>query len=199
MKTIIIRFFLTVLIICTFSSCELLSPGGKVNLPGTSYILAFRFQDVSGNDLVEGIGYDSIHNVNSDLYTLDIVFPEPCNNFNTDIFNFPVGVEPDNNFPKLNLNNSNGYFYLMILFSLPTDDCPAEKTVTYKLKCPYIFGDDNVHGFVAYWNFTKISENDTRANCYRVEFEGQEYTIISTEVENNMYSPIPLATIILNK
>ena len=63
-------------------------------------------------------------------------------------------------------------------FRVPVNDCPEEKTLTYKLKCPYVFGDEAVHEVVTYWNIPKAksSVNDHYAKCYRIEFEGNEIT-----------------------
>ena len=46
--------------------------------------------------------------------------------------------------------------------------------LTYKIKCPYIFGDDAVHELVTYWEIP--NERNPSAKCYRITFEGNEVT-----------------------
>lgn len=50
------------------------------------------------------------------------------------------------------------------------------------MQCPYIFGDEETHELVTYWD---LSEN-IHAKCYRIEFEGQE--IIPQTTENRYLS-----------
>ena len=196
MKTKTLNSLLIFIMMYNLSSCDFKKGDFPHDLPHTGYSLFLRFQDTSGNDLIQGIDYSS-GVVNSDLYTLNIVFSEPCNTYDTDIFNFPPkpGFFPDNNFPKLLIGNSSGHSHLIIDFILPTNDCPEEKMVTYKLKCPYIFGDDNVHELVAYWNFSKVSSFCTSADCYSAEFDGKEF--IPTRIEDNFWAPTSLITVLL--
>lgn len=172
------------------SSCDLLFDHHEPEF--VVYNLGLSFQDVSGNDLVKGIGLEewsagtSMENalwgsVKPDLYVLDIIVSEPCKNWDNEIYNAPdrPGFIPDVNRPKLGIErHDNGDCYLTNSFGLPVNDCPEEKKLTYKLKCPYVFGDEAVHEFVTYWDIpkTKSSSSEYFAKCYRIAFEGNEIT-----------------------
>jgi len=86
----------------------------------------------------------------------------------------------------------NSYYYLTNGFYLPVNDCPEEKILTYKLKCPYVFGDDSVHEFVTYWDIPRDKINHS-AKCSRIEFEGNEITPTPMDKYEQSYT----ATIIL--
>ncbi|WP_084166318.1 hypothetical protein [Anditalea andensis] len=158
------------------SSCDLLS----FNTPPESvgYNLYLSFQDVSGNDLVKGIELNgSSGAVKDSLYILDIIISEPCQNWDNTIYNAPArpGFIPDVNLPQLGMVSYNGYSHLTNHFGLSLKNCGEQKKLTYKLKCPYLFGDDAIHEFITYWEIPKDKLNHG-AKCYRIEFEGNEIT-----------------------
>jgi hypothetical protein len=176
-----------------FSSCNLLSSHDEPEF--VSYNLHLNFQDGSGNDLVKGIELNtSSGSVKDSLFTLDIIVSEPCKNWDNKIYNTPArpGFEPDVNRPKLGMAKSNSYCYLTSAFQLPVNDCPEEKMLTYKLKCPHVFGDDAIHEFVTYWDIPKDKINNS-AKCNRIEFEGND--IAPTPVDK--YEQSYTATLIL--
>ncbi len=172
------------------------------------YNLGFSFQDASGNDLVKGIGLEewsgmSMENalwgsVDPDLYVLDIIVSEPCDNWDNEIYNSQVGYKPDVYRPKLAMErNYNSNCYLTNRFGLQVGDCPEEKRLTYKLKSPYVFGDDAIHEFVTYWDIPKIKKTpgtENYAKCYRIEFEGNEIIPQSPKDKSKNY----VATIMLD-
>ncbi|MDR2805101.1 MAG: hypothetical protein LBB85_05565 [Dysgonamonadaceae bacterium] len=187
MKTLKISGLL-VFVIMNFSSCFLFPDHEPETI---TYNLALNFQDASGNDLVKGIGLEwcfvaeeqaQAGSVKDDLYVLDIIVSQPCENWDNDIYNVPArpGFEPDVNRPGIGMEReNNGYCYLSNSFSLWVKNCPEMRMLTYKLKCPYVFGDEAVHEFVTYWDIPKSYYRNTRnrfANCYRIEFEGKEIT-----------------------
>jgi len=206
MKTLII-YGLLVMAMLNLTSCDLFFD----TLPPKTivYNLGFNFQDSSGNDLVKGIGLEEwipsdiamkdalSGTVNRDLYVLDIIVSEPCTNWDNEIYNAPArpGFEPDVNRPKLTMNNNNGTCYLNNSFSVPAEDCPEQKILTYKLKIDYVFGDDAVYEFITYWDVPKkyLPDNSKFAKCYRIEFDGNEIIPETPEDESRNYS----ATIIL--
>lgn len=188
MKTLYVFGLLTMAMI-KLTSCD--SPLGTLPPETVVYNLGLSFQDASGNDLVKGIGLEEWSagtsmedalwgSVKPDLYVLDIIVSEPCKNWDNEIYNTPArpGFIPDVNRPKLGMErDNNGDCYLTNSFSLPVNDCPEEKILTYKLKCPYVFGDEAVHEFVTYWDIPKSNYAHTSerfAKCYRIEFEGVE-------------------------
>jgi len=158
--------------------------------------ILFSVQDISGNDLVKGIEFDWWQSdlepdeefavgggVKSELYSLDIVFPDPS----MDPFeqykamNSSPDIILDDFIPKrLLLKKINGYSYLGVQPTsirhnfLDWKVCyPPAGMLTFKLRCPYVFGDNAEHEIVTYWKpYTQIL-ND----CYRVEFDGKEYAL----------------------
>ncbi len=183
MKTL--KILSLVALIMLSSSCE--PPFIHTEPEFVGYNLYLSFQDISGNDLVKGIEFhDSLGSVEDSLYTLDIIVSEPCWNWNNDIYNVPArpGFEPAVHRPILGLSRHNGYSYLTNQFGLPVNDCPKQKILTYKIKCPYLFGDDAVHELVTYWDIP--DKSNPSAKCYRIEFEGNEIT--PTPMDNYEYN-----------
>jgi hypothetical protein len=191
MKTL--KFYgLLAIVMVSLTSCDQLF--GTLPPENVVYNLGFCFQDKSGNDLIKGIGLEEWSpastmedalwgSVKSDLYVLDIIVSEPCSNWDNDIYNAPArpGFEPDVNRPGLSMNRRNdGARYLNNSLSIPVNDCPEEKTLTYKLKCPYIFGDNEIHEFVTYWDVPKKSSSskytEYYATCNRIVFDGEDIT-----------------------
>ena len=209
MKTLKLIGLLT-LVMIDFTSCDKIFDRHEPEF--VVYNLDLSLRDASGNDLVKGIGLGEwiprnipeeqaqSGTVKDDLYVLDIIVSEPCWNWDNNIYNTPArpGFEPDVNRPKLVMSKYNGYYYLTNDFSVPVNDCPEEKKLTYKLKCPYVFGDEAVHEFVTYWDIPKSNYAHTFerfAKCNRIEFEGNE--IIPTPMDKNEQSYA--ATIIIRK
>ncbi|MDR0894766.1 MAG: hypothetical protein LBN06_05635 [Prevotellaceae bacterium] len=161
------------LLLTTASSCECIF-GGHRHPTYYRYNLSLSFQDASGNDLVKGI--ESNEALSETV--LDIIVFEPCENWDNRIYNAPArpGVMPDINRPYFIVKRYDGVrSYLENNFSLPMSGCPAEKILTYKLTCPYVFGDEEVHEFVTHWKFIqRKEEQDNFAECYLIEFEGRE-------------------------
>lgn len=192
-------------VVMNFTSCDRLF--GHHEPEFVVYNLGLSFQDASGNDLVKGIGVEwwmdstSISQeqaksgtLKHDLYVLDIIVSEPCKNWDNKIYNTPGS---DVIRPRLGMvRYNNGYHYLDNDFMLPVNDCPEEKMLTYKLKCPYVFGDEAVHEFVTYWDIPKAKSSGQTyfAKCYRIDFEGNEISPQTPIDKNGNY----MAIIILN-
>jgi len=148
-------------------------------------LLWIRFQDTQGNDLANGIDWSQEENQaainkNKELYTLEIVYPE--------VYMDPVWTHyhsggayiPSHSIGyKLNISiDKNNSYYLS--FHPQTSvkrsfdkELPLAEKIIYKLKCPYIFGDDSVYEIVTWWEI----EKETLAICYRLEFDGKEFPI----------------------
>jgi hypothetical protein len=158
------------------------------------YNLSFDFQDEMGNSLASGIELStyvmsSATNeitsgvLDSNTYQLDIEVHEECSNWDGSIYNTParLGYTPTANRPYLTYEHgertllSNSFMWFI-------DDCPFEKIMTYKLKCPYVFGDSEVHEFVTYWNKPNdMKKFNKYAQCYLMEFDGAEITPIDRD------------------
>ena len=110
-------------------------------------------------------------------------------------YKFFISLNHNVNRPKLIMNNNNGTCCLNNSFSVPAEDCPRHKILTYKLKVDYVFGDDAVYEFITYWDVPKnyLSDNSKFAKCYRIEFDGNDIIPETAEDESRNYS----ATIIL--
>jgi len=202
MKTIKILVFFALAVMCSFSSCH---TGDPVLV---TYTFGLSFQDATGNDLVKGIESDKwwptdfteedAHTgmVKSDLYTLDIIVSKECNNWDNEIYNAPArpGFTPSPNYPLLGwMRMENGYYCFITGLTLQLGDCPNVETLTLKLKCPYVFGDDEIHEFVTYWNLPK--KYSSFPECTRITIDGIEISKIKNRDDDNRY----IALIILEK
>ncbi|MDR0962055.1 MAG: hypothetical protein LBM62_05810 [Mediterranea sp.] len=183
-------FAILSLLSISVSSCDLIFGGHEPEY--YMYKLALNFQNTSGKDLVKGItldGYsqelpmeDAVSGVVShDEFTLNIN-PNPCD--------FPKknNTIPDPPKPRyLNMEMyDDGYRYVMHFVSRSMEYCSGEKILTYELKCPYIFGDKEVHKVVTYWNILKKKYWwGKNAECYLIEFEGKEITPIHYETSTS--------------
>ncbi|MDR2146347.1 MAG: hypothetical protein LBE91_07810 [Tannerella sp.] len=87
-----------------------------------------------------------------------------------------------------------GKYYLYFSeSSIKVESCSAlERTMTLKLTCPYVFGDDKEREIVTFWEADDLERPDMV--CYRIEFDGEEITGI-THIFNYLYE----ATIILDR
>jgi len=173
------------------------------------YFLYLSILDASGNNLAKGIDcyvWDSeegkrselVSNdggvVKPDLYTLEVVFPEPC----MDTYHpqpLPGVYSYDEHVPELAVHKiDDDYFlYLRTNSNYEESACskPAEMLI-FKLKCSYIFDDDVVHEIVTYW---KEGNKPTHSRlCYRIELDGKETT---EEIVYEYHNQTSRATIIL--
>lgn len=177
---------LLILVICSFSSCDLRIQDNGPDF--VDYNLLLNYKDISGNDLVKGLG--EIDSNTSRLYKLEIVLPEPCDNWVIQDHYITDTVSP-----KVFYKLFNDHYYFTAYFGIPVDDCPTTKMITHKVKCPELFGDDAVREIVSYWNIPPKKTSHYRyAKCYRIEFEGNEITPTPMDKYEHVY----VATIILN-
>ena len=150
------------------------------------YNLALHFRDASGKDLTKGIELEewsygeSIETADwgvipSDLYELGIV---PRNYYNGEL------LEGPNRFPalyvdELEMNRFDGVGYCLSNSFIWSKEGNDVRKLTYKIRCPYVFGDNKEHEFVTYWDLNPhITEvlGLAYASCYRIEYEGKEFT-----------------------
>ena len=178
MKMLKLFGLLALIIINSFSSCGLFGHEPK----SVFYSLVWSFRDASGNDLVKGIGYESSI-VDPDSYVLDFA-SKPCD--------YAI---VDERVPGFGMGWYNGYYCLTTSYSMLEGDC-EEKMLTYKLQCPYVFGDDVVHEIVTYWENTKFGSDGlfTRAICNCVELDGR---VIPVSQEKGYRGNYSMVTIIL--
>ena len=198
MKTIKL---ITLLVLAIMCSCTQPDRCSNCSVPFYDYQLFLRILDASGNNLVQEMELDWTHpdqaeilgRIKTDLYTLDIVFPEPC----MDIYEYHKhsgAYEPAEFVPILSLNIHDYYYYLALRTqSMILDWCPnPAEMLTFKLSCPDVFGDNAVHEIVTYW---KEGNKPTNSRiCYRIELDGIAFT---EEITYEQYNQISRATVIL--
>lgn len=185
MKKQVVFGLLAFVIMGNFSSCFLFTHDDTPD--HISYHLAVSFQDTEGNDLIAGIGLKegSIYpseaqlesgTVKSDLYWLNITASQSCEDI-LDASRRHYG--PD----RIDIQSFDGYYFLKIKYFLQPDDCPDEKVLTYKLQCPYVFGDHKTKEFIAYWETPQLIDGIAYPKCLRIEYEGKTYTPTSALYE----------------
>ena len=189
---------LTIIIMGCLSSCELIFDYN--NYKSINYSISINFQDASGNDLVKGIGLKEESwpvdipeeqaksgSVNPDLYTLYYIVPEPCRSYTA-----PSRFDP----PTITMYTYDGLCFLTFGYGHFESQCPAIEVITFKLKCPYVFGNDAFHELVTYWEKAYRNGSVTYFKCNRIEFEGSVITDI-TIGDGLSGSYTSIATIIL--
>jgi hypothetical protein len=180
MKTLVFAGLSALIMMSSVSSCHLVF---NQDTDTVFYPLSISFQDASGNDLVKGIGLEDWYpanipeeqaqsgSVKHDLYVLDLMVSQPCQDL-IDSWNNRHYVIPSY---RLGLDKFNGTWFLTTQMDFTVNNCPDEKVLTYKLTCPYVFGDKAEHEFVAYWEIPKIRNKSAYAKCNRVEFEDKVF------------------------
>ena len=157
------NFSCLILVVIAISSCQPPPPALDI------YALVLCFQDASGNNILEDIESEQLcideGTVNPELYSLDIILQNYINGETVpgpDIYPQTVPLQTRE-------NNQLGTCLSIYITRLRKKN--NVRKLTYKLKCPYVFGDEEIHEIVAYWNLHEL-----HAECYRIEFEGQEIT-----------------------
>lgn len=159
------KFRIVVLLVLSsigLESCDWLFGHEDPEYDSVIYNLTLGLRDASGKDLVEGIGLidSQWENVDPDLYELEVLRSD-----------FPIEI-----LPRLRMERYDGDCYFSIGFSWTVDDDKDEEQLTYRLKCPYVFGDDAVYELITHWNIPKEKTNSHEyfAHCVRIKFEGNE-------------------------
>ena len=234
MKTIKFIFILSTMII--INSCTerntlvdeppILTEGGFY--PFYLYLpLWFSVQDISGNDLVKLFGSDwwlddsnpsgdtpLDNSVNTDLYTIEYVYPVPKMN---PLYYLQEEIELINGVPTIIWDDQEPhfgvfkdeetyYFTFLAMSNKKYDDevfPPADKII-FKLSCPSIFGDNEVYEIITYWEqliIEDVPEQDYY-KCNKIEFDGKEINFqripINAIGKNDSFC-YSLATLILDK
>lgn len=150
-----------------------------------TYMLALCFQDSSGKNVIEGIELDTSHadtptkgtdeeQVHPNAYSLDVVFQSDISG--------EAGPGAAISLETSSLSTLKddllGTCFSTYLTRYKKNN-HANK-LTYKLRCPHVFGDGRFHELVTYWDLSEMN-----ARCYRIEFEGQE--IIPQVLKKNAY------------
>src|SRR5574344_181924 len=91
-----------------------------------------------------------------------------------------VDVSYDQAKPFLTMKKDNDHIcYLANSFYISSEYAEARKVLTYTLKMPYAFGNENEHKIVAYWDIPNGVDNYNQhvAKCLRVEFDGKSIPV----------------------
>ena len=157
------------------------------------------FKDTSGKDLVKGIKYDwhrsdSIPEeessggiIEKELYSLDVIYPDPI--MSPYLYRIPGAhyseLDLKSLIPVLALGKMHGTGTYGLAFQ-PNSRMRdlytgayilrADK-ITYKLRCFYIFGDNEEHVLVTYWKPCEYCDDYPKTwfnTLYRIEFDGKE-------------------------
>ena len=161
--------------------------------------LLLSFRDAAANDLVKGIEFDAdgyadglYGVVMPELYALYYVYEDG---------DIPDPWQHNAGSPQIDLRKSghtealgaiiNDDYDYLLFHTLTETTQPFVEKITLKLKCPYLFGDNETHDIDTWWK--QSSKGDL---CYRIDFDGKEYT----EIVYDKLNPYPsIATIILDK
>ena len=132
------------------------------------YNLAFYFKDSSGDNILDSI----------DESTVRELFLIPKNYKNGKELDGPDRFEIQyegylNIISFKNINNTLATSYSSLSQNL--------RKITYQIRCPYVFGDEEIHEFVTYWDLCLIPQDGRKAKCYRIEYEGKIYTPLQIE------------------
>jgi hypothetical protein len=131
--------------------------------------------------------------VNLDQYTLDVVFPDHIQavvEYITRLEDVRIAQLPSDLVDSDSMLDSyfvnyivvckwGDYYGLDMCCLTPTNDIEGKKLsptdkATFKLRCPYVFGDDAEHEIVTYWSYPP-EKGPYNTYCTRVEFENEEY------------------------
>ena len=187
MKTL--KFTVLILTMLTLNGCNKDEGSSKGEIGNYQHMLWLSFQDASGNDLIEGSEFISTKDVKlhdtipPEYYTLEYVYEK----------GIPNPWKPDHNpnaiynvryprlylaemIPQLPLNHNYNYLWFDAKSVYP--DYFAEKII-FRLACPYIFGDNEAHDIVTWWERYKYANGDSSIYgvCYRIEYDDKEFTV----------------------
>lgn len=175
MKKIIL--FTTVLLLC---SCNLVFDHKDYVGEQINYSLGISLQDGQGNDLVKGLNTikeqpldysenGTLEVINPEQYNIELKLSSPDKTSKTH-----MDVIFDDHLPSMWMSIPQGHkdYYLFRQIALDTNDYDLQKEIIYRLKCPHIFGDQEVHEIVTYWALGQ-NDNGKYAHCYRAEFNGK--------------------------
>lgn len=131
------------------------------------YNIAIAFENQSGENLVEGIPYDESSNsiLNTEYKQTISVSPDESSSKPHHYRVNEPGIWKDE-------NGEENFFFTATMYSY------VYPMVTQKLVCPYIFGDNNEHILVSYWEDLP----DYKYKCTGFTLDGKEYPIVKEGV-----------------
>ena len=166
-----------------------------------SYGLSFIFQDTEGNNLAEGIDLKDWIPSNEPQeqatggevadYKLDIILSKQSDKYDNENYHI-IGLgaaEYDDYSPVLMYQRNNDKIFLGTRFGVYMDYVEPQEKLTYKITCPHIFGDNEIHVITTYWKqeLGEIISHTYYPECYMVEFDGKAITDIGYDLEEKIY------------
>jgi len=183
--------------------------------PFYSHIIYLRFQDTLGNDLLEGkestfpCVMGQRQTAKPEFYTLDVVFEDGIYNEWKPAPAPLIGGMPayilDERYPAVYFNlypeyTDEKYDYNSLFFTTQSDrpygedatlhDAKFAEKITFRFTCPDLFGDDEVHEIITWWE-PRGEGFHTKCTC--ITYDGKEFPV------KDEYAEQPIATIILDK
>ena len=165
------------------------------------YSLSFIFQDAEGNNLAEGIDlYDWIPSDKPQEQAtsgqvadckIDIILSKQSDKYNNEHYHLiePGMIDYEPYTPILMYQRYNGQILLGNRFHIYMDYVEPQEKLTYKITCPYIFGDNEIHVITTYWK-KELGESILHSyypECYMVEFDGKVITDIGFNPEDKVH------------
>ena len=195
------------LVSMTLASCN--KREGYVYATSCSYFIDISFKDSLGNDLVAPLAEDRyISDQHIDKWWGEI---DPVR-YKLEVISQSGGIiahdmysgslrkpqffmsKYDSNY-KLVSDEVFGCYYLAQTLQLPAIEYDLQQQLTYRLTCPTIFGDENPHEIITYWDFSKEDinpplHNDKFPECYGIIYEDQRLVPVRIGAESvgNHYS-----------
>lgn len=155
MKTIHLIWLLTLMPIL-FCRC---SEGNDA--PPYIYLLKIKFEDRSGKNLINGIKHSD---------ATDGTFLRVTDVYKLQVSSSSLPAQDESLF--ITFDNQEKYLY----FSYTTFDDVAS-TITWKLTCPHIFGNDKEHKIISHWEKT----SKYQAVCSKIIFDEKECQVTKNE------------------
>ncbi|MCR5827655.1 MAG: hypothetical protein K6G53_04495 [Bacteroidales bacterium] len=184
-----------------FSSCH--KREGYVYATSCTYFIDISFKDSLGNDLVAPLAEDRYISdqqidkwwgeIDPERYKLEII-SQSGDIIAHDRYSGSLRKPQffmskyDSNY-KLVSDEDTGCYYLEQILQLPAIVYVLQQQLTYRIICPTIFGDDNIHEIITYWDFSKEDitpplRNDKFPECYGIIYEDQRLVPVRAGAES---------------
>ena len=169
--------------------------------PGTTrdYILLLNIKDALGEEKLRNIPLDELDNfpgalemghgyVSPEAYKLTVVMPDMC-------AKYAESSDKNRYSPKLWVVEIEQHLYILLMDRSPLR-CPAVETITYKLFCPYIFGDDREHIIVSSWRPNSLAISDN--TCFHITLDGNVLPVTQGKLPNST-KDLSIAWVVLGR
>ena len=158
--------------------------GGKP----VSYCMGIIFEDSEGNNLIEGIDLmdwspsdkpveEATFGIIACDYKFRIILEKP---FKTDGRSILYLDSDKTEYNMLLYEKRNGYISLDFKFMEYEGFLDTQEILTFQIACPQIFGDDELHSIITFWNAERIkAKSEYFMECQKIVYEDQVITDIA--------------------